>query len=106
MIVDQRMLDIIRELHKELPILSYEELSEAKKLIISPDPDTSSIGQSMLYFSNFFERSQSIKWILGECNNLNDDGKTLKQLISAMSSSTNQDDMNILQKIQENESVR
>lgn len=99
MIVDQRMLDIIRELHKELPILSYEELIEAKKLIASPDPDTASIGQSMLYFSNFFVLPQSIRFVLSKCKNLNDDGKTLSQLITAIGYTQIDEDLKILDKL-------
>ena len=99
MIVDQRMLDIIRELHKELPILSYEELMEAKKLISSPDQDTASIGQSMLYFSNFFVLPQSIEFVLNKCKNLNDDGKTLSQLITAIGYTQIDEDIKILDKL-------
>ena len=81
MIVDDKMIKILRKLHSELPILSSEEFIECKKLIESPDEDTCAIGQSMLYFSNFFERIHSVDYLLRNCKNLTDDGKTIKTLI-------------------------
>lgn len=81
MIVDQRMIDIIAGLHKELPILTTEELLEAKTLVSSPDPETASVGQSILYFSNFFERPRSIRYLMSTVKNLNDDGRTLNMIL-------------------------
>lgn len=106
MIVDQRMLDIIRKLHSELPVLSYDELLEAKKLIMSPDEDTRSIGLSMLYFSNFFERPMCINWLLRQVSidKLNDDGKTLRQLLLYIADSSEKDEK-IYKKLMENDTI-
>ena len=103
MIVDQRMIEIIQGLHKELPVLTTEELLEAKKLVSSPDPDTAAVGQSVLYFSNFFERPKSINYILSLAHELNDDGKSLSMILHAYRYDTITDDINSFKILSEDE---
>lgn len=106
MIVDDKMITILRKLHNELPILSLDEFKECKKLIESPDEDTCSIGQSMLYFSNFFERINSVEYLLNKCKHLTDDGKMIKMLVSYIKlGDTNKDDLDVLKFLQD-DSIR
>jgi hypothetical protein len=102
MIVDDKMITILRKLHSELPILSLDEFKECKKLIESTDVDNCAIGQSMLYFSNFFERIHSVDYLLNNCKNLTDDGKTLKTLANYIKSNDiNKNDSQILKFLQD-----
>lgn len=106
MIVDSKMIEILRKLHSELPILSSDEFIECKKLIESPDEDNCAIGQSMLYFSNFFERIHSVDYLLNNCKTLTDDGSIIKTLVKYIKSDNiSQEDSKILTLLQD-DSIR
>lgn len=106
MIVDDKMVKILRKLHSELPILSSDEFIECKKLIHSSDEDNCAIGQSMLYFSNFFERIHSVDYLLNDCKNLTDDGSLIKMLVQYIKSDNiNKDDADVL-KLLKDDSIR
>lgn len=105
MIIDDKVLTLLRELHKELPVLSYEEYVQIEEMITSPDQETCELGQSYLYFSNFFERPKCTDYLLSRCSHLfNDDGKTLSKLIPYLDD--NDLDLEIFNKLKENDNIR
>ena len=51
--IDKLFIKQLQEIHKELEILTYEELVQILELLGSDDEDIALTGQSMIYLSNF-----------------------------------------------------
>lgn len=83
--IDKLFIKQLQEIHKELEILTYEELVQILELLGSDDEDIALTGQSMIYLSNFFEIPETCRVIVKHVKNKNTDMSNLEKILDNLS---------------------
>ena len=83
--IDKLFIKQLQEIHKELEILTYEELVQILELLGSDDKDIALTGQSMIYLSNFFEIPETCRVIVKHVKNKNTDMSNLEKILDNLS---------------------
>lgn len=99
--IDKLFIKQLQEIHKELEVLTYEEIVQILELLESDDTDIMLTGQSMIYLSNFFEIPHTCKHILEEYKNRDGDFKSLDKILSSINDPITEYDSQILNKLKD-----
>lgn len=99
--VDKLFIKQLQEIHKELEILTYEELVQILELLGSDDEDIALTGQSMIYLSNFFAIPHTCKYVLEQYKNRDGDFKSLDKILSSIDDPITEYDSQILNKLKD-----
>ena len=99
--IDKLFIKQLQEIHKELEILTYEDIVQILELLESDDADIVLTGQSMIYLSNFFEIPYTCKYILEEYKNRDGDFKSLDKILSSINDPITEYDSQILNKLKD-----
>lgn len=99
--IDKLFIKQLQEIHKELEILTYEDIVQILELLESDDADIVLTGQSMIYLSNFFEIPHTCKYILEEYKNRDGDFKSLDKILSSINDPITEYDSQILNKLKD-----
>lgn len=99
--IDKLFIKQLQEIHKELEVLTYEEIVQILELLESDDTDIMLTGQSMIYLSNFFEIPHTCKYILEECKNRDGDFKSLDKILNSINDPITEYDNQILNKLKD-----
>ena len=99
--IDKLFIKQLQEIHKELEVLTYEEIVQILELLESDDTDIMLTGQSMIYLSNFFEIPHTCKYILEEYKNRDGDFKSLDKILSSINDPITEYDSQILNKLKD-----
>lgn len=99
--IDKLFIKQLQEIHKELEVLTYEDIVQILELLESDDTDIMLTGQSMIYLSNFFEIPHTCKYILEECKNRDGDFKSLDKILSSINDPITEYDSQILNKLKD-----
>lgn len=89
--VDKILIKQLQIIHKELPVLTLQEVLDIMELIDSEDEDISSTGQSMIYLSNFFEIPETCRIIVKRIKHKNTDINNLEKILDNISDTTDYD---------------
>ena len=89
--VDKLFIKQLQEIHKELEILTYEELVQILELLGSDDEDIALTGQSMIYLSNFFEIPETCRVIVKHVKNKNTDMSNLEKILDNLLTSAKEE---------------
>lgn len=99
--IDKLFIKQLQEIHKELEVLTYEEIVQILELLESDDIDIVLTGQSMIYLSNFFEIPHTCKYILKEYKNRDGDFKSLDKILNSINDPITEYDSQILNKLKD-----
>lgn len=99
--IDKLFIKQLQEIHKELEVLTYEEIVQILELLESDDIDIVLTGQSMIYLSNFFEIPHTCKYILEEYKNRDGDFKSLDKILNSINDPITEYDSQILNKLKD-----
>ena len=99
--IDKLFIKQLQEIHKELEILTYEDIVQILELLESDDADIVLTGQSMIYLSNFFEIPYTCKYILEEYKNRDGDFKSLDKILNSINDPITEYDSQILNKLKD-----
>lgn len=94
--VDKVLINQLKNIHQEFPVLTLEEILDIFELINSEDADISSTGQSMIYLSNFFEIPETCKVIIKNITcKKNTDINNLEKIINNLNDQISDFDKNL-----------